>query len=111
MPEMIDATLYFDPERDVRESGVLLANRVIEAVLTAPAGAQVAVTFAGVRGAASSFFNILLYRVAQHCGVGVLDSRLHFEFSSNAQRTVFTRSFEAVKRELAPAPAPNRKSA
>lgn len=111
MPETIDATLYFDPERDVRESGVLLANRVIEVVQAVPSDQQVAVTFAGVRGAASSFFNILLYRVAQHCGVGVLDQRLRFEFSSNAQRTVFNRSFDAVRRELAPTPSPNRKSA
>jgi hypothetical protein len=96
----IDAADQFDPQSDVRDSGLTLAHRVNEA-LARSADTQVVVSFKGVRGAASSFFNVFLHHVAQWSGPTVLTSRVSFDFGSQPQRIVFDRSFHAVLAELA----------
>lgn len=90
----------FDPSQPVRDAGTLLANRVIDAVTTTPTPDIVEVDFTGVRGIASSYYNIMLHRVGQFCGVGVLRDRLRVRIDSPAQLIVYKRSFDAVCKAL-----------
>lgn len=99
----IDAADYFDPESDVRDSGMQLAHRVTD-TLAQSSSVVVIVSFKGIKGAASSFFNIFLHRVADWSGLGVLTTRMSFDFGSQPQKFVFERSFKAVLAELSAKP-------
>lgn len=99
----INAVDHFDPESDVTDSGTQLAHRVKE-TLAQSSDAIVLVSFKGIRGAASSFFNIFLHRVAGWSGPEVLTTRLSFDFGSLPQKLVFERSFQAVLAEVSNKP-------
>lgn len=77
------------------ESGVALANEIVDKLR---AGEQITVSFAGLRGLSSSYFNPILKAVKTSTGLDVIGHRLIFDFVSAAQQAVFHRSLEAVSR-------------
>jgi hypothetical protein len=58
---------------------------------------EVVVDLSGVRGVPSSFFNVLLLRVAEAFGAAALDSRVRFTLDSDAQQDVLNRSLSAAR--------------
>lgn len=76
-----------------------LAPTLARAV-TAPlaSGTDVVLSFAGVRGVASSFCNSLFRSVSQQAGSAALD-RLRFKYDSATQELVVSRSFAAIRAE------------
>ena len=87
------ATNYIDPAGSVVGSACLLADAIVPDLAH---GATVDVDLTGLRSVSSSYFNTLLARVADRCGVGAIQDRLSLRFSSQAQRTIFDRSYQAV---------------
>lgn len=104
----IDAQPYFDPSAPVSDFGIRLGNHVIDVLRDTPTSEVVCVRFSGIRGAASSHFNILLYRLGKYAGVSAVESRLTFECASVPQREVFERSFQAVLAALREESAPQK---
>lgn len=96
MATVFEASQLYDPDQDVLVVGVQLANRVIEALDKLPSSEILVVSFKGIRGAASSYFNVFLYRVGQYRGRGALTTRMRFDFDSTPQQQVFARSLKAV---------------
>lgn len=92
----IDAIDYFDPEAEPRSFGIHLADSVIEQFQSGVGGDVIRVNFQGIKGAASSHFNIFLFQVGNYLGPEALRTRLTFEFGSTPQRNMFLRSFQAV---------------
>lgn len=81
------------------EAPVENAARLLEAaVKELRRGAGLVVSFAGLRGASSSYFNVVLQGLVGACGPGGVEQRVRFEFDSDAQRLIFQRSFESVRR-------------
>lgn len=97
-PVVIHAQEHYDIDQDVRHLGITLSNLVIQA-LQSDSKSVIIVSFKGVRGAASSYFNIFLHKVAEWCGVQALadSTRLKFDFDSEPQRLMFHRSLRAVQ--------------
>ena len=87
------ATNYIDPAGSVVASASLLAEAII---IDLAHGASVEVDLSGLRSVSSSYFNTLLSRVADRCGIGAIQDRLALRFSSHAQRAIFDRSYQAV---------------
>ncbi|MCY2932484.1 MAG: hypothetical protein NTV86_23915 [Planctomycetota bacterium] len=54
------------------------------------------VSFAGLRGLPSSFYNVLLMQVLEKSGGRELDTIVEFEFDSSPQREIFQRSRDRV---------------
>lgn len=95
---MLHATDYIDPANGFVASAALLADAVIAAL---DHSAGVDVSFAGMKSVSSSYFNMFLSQVGQRLGVDSLQKRIALHFSSDAQRTIFRRSFDAVLNNLA----------
>ena len=76
------------------ESGMALANEIVNKLR---AGEQITVSFAGLRGLSSCYFNPVLNAVKANLGLDVIGQRLIFDFVSAAQQAVFNRSLDAVK--------------
>lgn len=76
------------------ESGIALADEIVGQLR---AGEQITVSFAGMRGLSSSYFNPVLKAIKASLGLDVIGRRLIFDFASAAQQGVFNRSFDAVK--------------
>lgn len=87
------AANYIDPAGGVVASACLLADAVIADLQH---GATVDVDLSGLRSVSSSYFNTLLSRVVDRCGTGAIQHRLSLRFSSQAQRAIFDRSYQAV---------------
>lgn len=100
MSATVDANSMYDPDADVRAQGSVLASAVVALLREMDEPDVVVVNFKGVRGAASSYFNVFLFEVARTCGHSALLQRLKFEFGSTPQKLVFERSKAAVLREL-----------
>ena len=77
------------------ESGVALGNVIVEKLQS---GETITVSFAGMRGLSSSYFNPMLQAVKLNAGLGVIGQRLLFDLPSAAQQSVFNRSLDAVNR-------------
>ena len=76
------------------QSGIALANEIVGKLR---AGEEITVSFAGMRGLSSSYFNPVLKAVKASLGLDVIGQRLIFDFVSGAQQAVFNRSLDAVK--------------
>jgi len=94
---VLDASNYIDPKDSVVASAVMLADAVVDALVTREA---VIVDLRGLRSVSSSYFNMLLSCVARRSGIEAVRTRLGFEFSSMAQKSIFDRSFDAVLRSF-----------
>ena len=77
------------------DSGIALANEIVGKLR---AGESITVTFAGMRGLPSSYFNPVLKAVKANLGLDVIGQRLTFDFVSPAQQSVFNRSLDAVRK-------------
>jgi hypothetical protein len=58
-------------------------------------GHSVNVSMRGMRGVASSYFNVILQRITKELGMEALD-RLHFQWDSAAQQVVYQRSLKSL---------------
>lgn len=76
-------------------SGIALANEIFGKLR---AGESITVTFAGMRGLPTSYFNPVLKAVKANLGLDVIGQRLTFDFVSPAQQSVFNRSLDAVRK-------------
>jgi hypothetical protein len=90
---LLNATHFIDPQQGLVDSAKLLADATIDALST---NANATIDFTGFRSVSSSYFNMLLSRVAETCGNDAIRSRLTFRFLSAAQENIFKRSFDAV---------------
>lgn len=96
MPEVVLEVLSFvEPSATIVDTAELVATATL-AELTG--GNTVVVSFCGVRGVTSSFFNVLLARVLARHGKEVLDGALRMRFDSRAQEMMFNRSREVALR-------------
>ena len=58
-------------------------------------GHSVHISMSGMRGVASSYFNVILKRITEDLGIKALD-RLHFQWDSAAQQVVYQRSLKSL---------------
>ena len=77
------------------ESGIALGNAIVEKLQS---GETIIVSFVGMRGLSSSYFNPMLQSVKQNAGLGVIGRQLLFDIPSAAQQSVFNRSLDAANR-------------
>ena len=94
----IQPTDHIDPANCLVASAALLADAVIAALAHS---ARVDVSFVEMKSVSSSYFNMFLSQVGQRLGADTLQKRVTMHFSSDAQRTIFRRSFDAVLNNLA----------
>lgn len=94
---VIQAANYIDPADSVVKSATLLADAVI---IDLQHGAAVTVDLGGIRSVSSSYFNTLLSRVADQCGVAAIRDRLLINCPSPAQKAIFDRSYQAVLKKF-----------
>jgi hypothetical protein len=77
------------------ESSTLLASELVQRLC---ASGDITVSFAGMKGLSSSYFNPILNAVKAQAGLSIIGNRLVFQFDSKAQQLVFQRSMDAVAR-------------
>lgn len=87
-----------DVEGSVVRSGLLLADAVLKSL---EERGHVSVSFEGLKGASSSYFNVFLRRIEEGCGLAELGARIQVYFGSRIQKLVYDRSFEAISRGTA----------
>lgn len=91
----INAAKWIEPEMAVTES----AERAAEAInhaLSESDRVMVEVNLCELRGIPSSYFNLLLRRVAEAHGISAID-RVRFKLGSVVQQRVYERSAQAVR--------------
>lgn len=93
----IQASQWVAPERAITDSAEDAARA---AVAELSSGHLVEIDLSDVRGVPSSYFNLLLIRIAEAHGVAALD-RVSFRFATAVQRSIFDRSAKAVRDSLA----------
>jgi hypothetical protein len=89
---VIEAKSHLHPEGFIVESASLLADAVLAGLRAEP---HVKISFAGMHGTSSSYFNTLLRRLIEASGVEVL-VHVEFSFVSQAQQQIYERSRAAV---------------
>jgi|GEM_PF-3264767 len=94
----IKAKDYQGTQGSALDDAVNLADAVTQALTS---GSDVDVSFSGMMGLPTSYFNVLLMRLAETHGFDAVERRVMFQFSLNAQRTTFQRSFDAVRNSSA----------
>lgn len=92
--QRLTALDYMEPTADPTDTALALAQDVIRHLRE---GTTVDVSFVGLRGAPSSFFNVLFGEVIDACGLDALDRRVHLEFDTETQRRTSDRSYEAAR--------------
>lgn len=95
---VIQAKDHLHPQGLIVESASILADALIGPLQE---GMDVEVSFAGIKGASSSYFNVLLGRLADVFGIDVIDRQIRFQFDSEVQKQVFGRSLESLKKAIA----------
>ena len=89
----IRAVDHLASDESVVRSGVALADAVITALENQD---FVTISFAGLKGASSSYFNVFLRRIQEGSGVAELGNHIRLEFGSNVQKMIYERSLEAL---------------
>lgn len=99
MPDLvtIKASQWVAPQRAVTDSAEDTAHAIVEQLR---AGNSVEVDLTDVRGVPSSYFNLILIRIAEAHGLPTLE-RVTFRFASAVQRTTYERSAHAVRESFA----------
>lgn len=87
------AAHHLAPDGSVVESARLLATAV---AAQARNGSRVKIEFQGLRGATTSYFNMLLRDLRESLGPSIVEERLEFAFASPLQSELFERSRRAV---------------
>lgn len=92
---VIRAVDHLDADESVVRSGLALADAVIKSLESQD---SVIVSFDGLKGASSSYFNVFLRRIQEGCGVVELGEHIQLEFGSKIQRMIYDRSLEALEK-------------
>lgn len=95
----IEAINNYDSTRPFDQEAISLANRIIDALQHIPNTEQITVSFAGVRGAGSSYYNVLLRGIVDWAGMDIFEWRIRFEFDLKPQEFVFGQSLRALRAE------------
>ena len=90
---VILAVDHLAADESVVRSGIALADVVIKALENAE---FVTVSFAGLKGASSSYFNVFLCRIDEGCGIAELGDHIRVKFGSKIQEMIYNRSLEAL---------------
>jgi hypothetical protein len=90
----IRAQDHLDSDGSVVRSGLLIADAVVAAL---HAHGDVEVSFEGVRGTPSSYFNVFLRRIEEVCGIAEIDNHIRLHFGSKVQKMIFDRSLESFR--------------
>lgn len=93
-PARVAAIDCMDAQGSIVDSGMLLADTVINAMKT---HSIVVIDLNGLRGASSSYFNVFLGRLQEACGLGCLERDISIEFANDVQKMTFDRSLEAIQ--------------
>jgi hypothetical protein len=96
---LIEVSTIYDPTQPVETIGMAVANRIVDALQSVPQDESVRVSLAGVRGAGSSFYNVVLRGVEKWVGMQALETRVRFEFDLKPQEFVFGQSLRALRAE------------
>lgn len=89
----ISALDFLNPQDTVVQSAEMLAARVVE---RAGQASQITISFVGLRGASSSYFNVLLKNLNDTIGKADLLTKIRYRFDTSAQRMVFGRSWQGI---------------
>lgn len=96
----LTAVNHLDSEGSVVRSGIVLAEAVLQ---TLDRDGKAFVSFAGLRGASSSYFNVFLRRIQEGCGLAEIGDHIVLEFGSPIQEMIYQRSLDAIsKRPMIP---------
>jgi hypothetical protein len=99
-PSRIETLTFINPAVPIVDTAQAVGEMVAKELRR---GSSVVVSLRGVRGASSSFFNVLL-RLAQDASDGTLDhARLAFDFENQVQRLVYEKSLAALRAHSEPA--------
>lgn len=88
----VRAADYRDPSGSIVGSGEAVAAVVAQKLA---AGEDVLVTFAGLRGLPSSYYNSILRVICDQQGLAAIGTRVRFHFETPAQEFVFKQSLAA----------------
>lgn len=94
---IIKASQWVAPERAVTDSAEDAARAIVAELSS---GKPVEVDLTDVRGVPSSYFNLILIRIAEAHGLPALD-RVTFRFATTVQRATYERSAHAVRESFA----------
>jgi len=95
IPTIIDARSFMGPESGIVESAELLSRKLLEVL---QGSHDVQVDFTALEGASSSYFNLIVRRLAGDArGREMLHRADAFKFRSAFSRSVFERSLKAVQ--------------
>ena len=97
----VRAADHLDPDGSIVASGERLADVVADRIDAGGASGVTSVSFDGMRGVPPTFFNVLLTRLADRCGLAAVSERVAFRFTSAVQEQVYRRSLAAVARSAA----------
>lgn len=89
----VDALRFHQPTQPLVDEAARVAAAVVDRLSAAE---RITLSFRGLRGLSSSYFNILLGTIGSQCGQPALTSRVCYEFDSKAQRMIFERSLASV---------------
>lgn len=89
----IQATKYMKPGAAPVDCAAVLGADAARAVA---AGSPTVISFAGIRGVSSSFFNAILVVLRDQVGIDAAKRLVSFQTDSNAQKFVLDRSINAV---------------
>ena len=90
----IRAQDHIDPQGSVVRSGMLLADAVIAAL---DAHGDVEISFEGVHGTPSSYYNVFLRRVEEVRAITDINNHIRLNFGSSVQKMIFDRSLESFQ--------------
>jgi hypothetical protein len=93
----VQGITFIDRNGSVVGSAKKLAQAVVSALITHD---KITVSLTGLRGVSSSYFNTLLSDIVATHGADAIFNRINFQFDSDAQRSIFQRSFDAVTKNL-----------
>jgi len=95
---IIQAKDFVDPRGLILESAERLANEVAARL---KGGSDIEISLSELKGASSSYFNVLLLRLIEVFGANEIRNRVTFQFRTIAQQQVFQRSLDSIAKSPA----------
>ena len=93
--ESLKAIDLLDGDGSVVKSAIKLADAVIAALNSRR---LVEVSFSGLKGASSSYFNVFLRRINEACGLQQFQQHVKLQFGSPVQKMMYDSSLRALSR-------------
>jgi len=91
-PVTLNAAAFNQEDGSIVGSATCFADELVRNLRD---GRSVNVSMKGMRGVASSYFNVILQRITKELGIEVLE-RVTFQWDSAAQELVFQRSLKSL---------------